>query len=108
MGRLGRSRAQAMRRFIGAVYCATETLTLKFQIRWILTDKSNEIADLIVPVWTMGTITQEQEGLLDAVRSGVGVAGWHGGMGDSFRNNTEYQFMVRRAVGRAPGRRRRL
>jgi len=51
--------------------------------------------NLIVPVWTMGEITKEQEtGLLDAVKSGVGIAGWHGGMGDSFRNNTEYQFMV--------------
>lgn len=50
---------------------------------------------LIVPIWTMGTITREQErGLLEAVRSGVGIAGWHGGMGDAFRNNTEYQFMV--------------
>jgi type 1 glutamine amidotransferase len=50
---------------------------------------------LIVPIWTMGTITPEQEkGLLTAVREGVGVAGWHGTMGDSFRNNTEYQFMV--------------
>ncbi len=39
--------------------------------------------DLIVPVWTMGTITNEQEnGLLQAVKSGVGIAGWHGGMGD--------------------------
>lgn len=51
--------------------------------------------DLIVPVWSMGTITKEQErGLLDAVASGVGLAGWHGTMADSFRNNTEYQFMV--------------
>jgi len=51
--------------------------------------------DLIVPVWTMGTITNEQEkGLLDAVMSGIGIAGWHGGMGDSFRNNVNYQFMV--------------
>lgn len=51
--------------------------------------------DLIVPVWTMGTITNEQEtGLLDAVESGIGIAGWHGGMGDSFRNNVRYQFMV--------------
>lgn len=51
--------------------------------------------DLIVPTWTMGTITGAQErGLLDAIKSGVGVAGWHGCMGDSFRNNTEYQFMV--------------
>lgn len=50
---------------------------------------------LIVPTWTMGTITPEQErGLLDAVASGVGVAGWHGTMGDSFRNSTNYQFMV--------------
>ena len=50
---------------------------------------------LIVPIWTMGTIGKEQEqGLLDAVKSGVGVAGWHGGMGDAFRNNTTYQWMV--------------
>jgi type 1 glutamine amidotransferase len=50
---------------------------------------------LIVPVWTMGTIAREQEkGLLEAVKSGVGLAGWHGGMADAFRNNTEYQFMV--------------
>ena len=50
---------------------------------------------LIVPVWTMGEIAAEQEaGLLKAVESGVGIAGWHGGMGDSFRNNTEYQFLV--------------
>lgn len=51
--------------------------------------------DLIVPIWTMGTITGEQEqGLLTAVQDGVGVGGWHGGMGDAFRNNTGYQFMV--------------
>ena len=43
----------------------------------------------------MGTITREQEaGLLNAIKGGVGVAGWHGGMGDAFRNNTEYQWMV--------------
>lgn len=51
--------------------------------------------DVIVPCWTMGTITKEQEsGLLTAVRNGVNIAGWHGGMGDSFRNNTNYQWMV--------------
>jgi uncharacterized protein len=43
----------------------------------------------------MGTITDEQEkGLLDAIESGVGLAGWHGGMADSFRDNINYQFMV--------------
>lgn len=50
---------------------------------------------LIVPVWTMGTITNEQAApLFEAVRSGVGLAGWHGGMCDAFRQNTEYQFMT--------------
>lgn len=50
---------------------------------------------LIVQTWTMGTITGEQEkGLLDAVESGAGFAGWHGGMVDAFRNNTAYQFMT--------------
>ncbi len=53
------------------------------------------VLHLVVPVWTMGTITGEQEkGLLDAVRAGTGIAGWHGGMCDSFRNNVEYQFMT--------------
>jgi uncharacterized protein len=61
---------------------------------YLNTEKLQSLS-LIVPTWTMGTITREQErGLLDAVHSGVGVAGWHGTMGDSFRNNTEYQFMV--------------
>jgi type 1 glutamine amidotransferase len=51
--------------------------------------------DLIVQAWTMGTIENNQEkALLEAVKSGTGIAGWHGGLGDSFRNNTEYQFMV--------------
>ena len=52
--------------------------------------------DMVVPIYTMSTITREQEaGLLDAIRAGgVNVAGWHGGMADAFRNNTEYQFMV--------------
>ena len=53
-------------------------------------------ADMVVPVYTMSQISREQEaGLLDAVRDrGVSVGGWHGGMADAFRQNTEYQFMV--------------
>ncbi len=50
---------------------------------------------LIVQCYTMGSLTPAQErGLLDAVSGGVGFGGWHGGVGDSFRNNPEYQFMV--------------
>ncbi|HEX5498496.1 MAG TPA: ThuA domain-containing protein [Thermomicrobiales bacterium] len=51
--------------------------------------------DLIVPIYTQSTITPEQEkGLLDAIAAGVGIAGWHGGMCDAFRNNPNYQFMT--------------
>ena len=51
--------------------------------------------DLILPVWTMGSIEKEQLlPLLEAVKSGVGIAGVHGGMGDSFRQEVEYQYMV--------------
>lgn len=57
-------------------------------------DKMNSLS-LIVPVWTMGQISGPQEGgLLGAIANGVGVAGWHGGMCDAFRNNTNYQFMT--------------
>ena len=50
---------------------------------------------LIVPIWTMGQITTEQwQGLNQAVQSGVGLAGFHGGVIDSFRENTEYQWMT--------------
>lgn len=60
------------------------------------TDKAlMDSLDLIVQIWTMGTISGEQEkGLLDAVKSGIGLAGWHGGLCDAFRQNTEYQFMT--------------
>jgi type 1 glutamine amidotransferase len=51
--------------------------------------------DLIVQVYTQGSIKPEQErNLEEAVKSGVGLAGWHGGLADSFRSNVEYEFMV--------------
>jgi type 1 glutamine amidotransferase len=46
--------------------------------------------DLVVQVWTMGTIAKEPlKGLLDAVKGGTGLAGWHGGLGDAYRQETE-------------------
>jgi type 1 glutamine amidotransferase len=52
--------------------------------------------DLIIQIVTMSQITREQEsGLLNAVKNnGTGIAGWHGGLNDAFRNNTDYQFMI--------------
>ena len=68
-------------------------------------DNADELQkyDLIVPVWTMSEITPERsKNLRDAILSGVGLAGWHGGMGDAFRKDTEYQFMVGGQWGSAP------
>jgi type 1 glutamine amidotransferase len=73
----------------GAEVTVSDTLEV-----YVKTDLKKDI-DLIVQVWTMGEIENSQEqALLEAVKSGVGIAGWHGGLGDAFRNNTEYQFMV--------------
>jgi type 1 glutamine amidotransferase len=49
---------------------------------------------LVVPIVTMSKIQKEEiENLSRAVRGGVGLAGYHGGMGDAFRDCVEYQFM---------------
>jgi uncharacterized protein len=55
------------------------------------------IADmsLIVPIYTMSKIEKEElDNLARAVRGGVGLGGYHGGMADAFRDAVEYQFMV--------------
>jgi type 1 glutamine amidotransferase len=49
---------------------------------------------LIIPIYTMSKIEKEElTNLTAAVRSGVGLAGYHGGMCDAFREAVEYQFM---------------
>jgi type 1 glutamine amidotransferase len=61
------------------------------------TDKAlMDSIDLVIQVFTMSTITKEQEaGLLAAIeKNGAGMAGWHGGMCDAFRNNVDYQYMT--------------
>jgi len=52
--------------------------------------------DVIIPQWTMGTISQDQwNNLNKAVHDfGVGLAGCHGGTGDAFRGNLDYEWMV--------------
>jgi len=58
-------------------------------------DPALDQLNLIVPMITMSTIAKEEvEHLCDAVRGGVGLGGMHGLMCDSFRNETEYQFMT--------------
>jgi type 1 glutamine amidotransferase len=52
------------------------------------------LMSLVVPIVTMSKIEKEELGnLTKAVRGGVGLAGFHGGMCDAFRDAVEYQFM---------------
>jgi type 1 glutamine amidotransferase len=58
-------------------------------------DPSIHDLSLIVPIFTMSKIEKDEaENLTRAVQNGVGIAGHHGGMGDAFRDNVDYQFMV--------------
>lgn len=51
--------------------------------------------DLFIPNWTMGELSpQRAKAVAQAVEAGMGLGGWHGGMGDAFRANTFWQFLV--------------
>ena len=51
--------------------------------------------DLIVQVNTMNTIAdKELAGLTRAVIGGAGLAGWHGGIADSYRNSADYLQLI--------------
>jgi uncharacterized protein len=51
--------------------------------------------DLVVQCWAMGEITEVQlTGLTTAVKDGTGLAGWHGGIADSFRSSTDYLHLI--------------
>jgi hypothetical protein len=51
--------------------------------------------DVVSPCWTMGRLAPEQsKSLCEAVRAGTGLAGIHGGMGDAFRGDLDYEWMV--------------
>jgi type 1 glutamine amidotransferase len=65
---------------------------------------SMEDVDLIVPIWSsarsshqaeFGTMVKEEEdGLLQLIANGCGIAGWHGHMGDAFRDRPTYHFLI--------------
>lgn len=67
-------------------------------------EESNEIyadetvmtqIDLIVQSVTMSEISADAfTGLRTAVENGAGFAGWHGGIADSYRNNSDYLQLV--------------
>jgi type 1 glutamine amidotransferase len=51
--------------------------------------------DLIVQCMTMSTIEKDQlQGLIAAVEAGTGLAGWHGGIADAYRNSADYLQLI--------------
>lgn len=51
--------------------------------------------DLVLQCYTQGVASDEQvEGLAAAVRAGTGLAGWHGGIVDSFRGSPDYLHLT--------------
>ena len=67
--------------------------------------------DLVVQCMTMSTIAPaELTGLIAAVESGTGLAGWHGGIADSYRGSADYLQLIggqfaAHAARTAPGER---
>jgi len=61
--------------------------------------------DLILQCNTMATIERDEfEGLRAAVAAGTGMAGWHGGIGDSYRNNADYLHLIGGQFACHPGK----
>lgn len=61
--------------------------------------------DLIVQLVTMSTIEREEvDGLIEAVTNGTGMAGWHGGIADSFRNSDRYLHFMGGQFASHPGK----
>ncbi|WP_226966359.1 ThuA domain-containing protein [Tessaracoccus defluvii] len=61
--------------------------------------------DLVVQTVTMSEISWEAFlGLRAAVEAGTGMAGWHGGIIDSYRNNADYQQMMGALFAAHPGK----
>lgn len=61
--------------------------------------------DLIMQCMTMTTIEKDEfEGLRGAVENGTGLAGWHGGIADSYRNTSDYLHLIGGQFACHPGK----
>lgn len=60
--------------------------------------------DLIIQHITMSSIkSSESKALQNAIANGTALAGCHGGLGDAFRNDTEFQYMIGGQFVKHPG-----
>jgi type 1 glutamine amidotransferase len=94
-GWLGHSPVEASDRYVAELRALDYDVTTSDSLDSYLDAELLARTDLIVQCWTMGSISPAQvEGLTAAVRAGTGFAGWHGGIVDSFREETRYQLMT--------------
>jgi hypothetical protein len=67
-------------------------------------EKFMESLHLIVPIWSMASIEKDQlQALSITVMDGCGLAGWHGGLCDSFRGEVDYEFLTGANLVQHPG-----
>ena len=61
--------------------------------------------DLIMQCLTMSSIEGDEfDGLRSAIEKGTGLAGWHGGIADSYRNNSDYLHLIGGQFACHPGK----
>jgi uncharacterized protein len=91
----GHSPVEATERFIPFLQEHGYVVDVHDNLR-VYTD-ADELArtDLVVQCWTQGVATDEEVmGLSAAVQHGTGLAGWHGGIVDSFRGSPDYLHLT--------------
>jgi len=61
--------------------------------------------DLIMQCMTMSSIEGDEfDGLRSAIEKGTGLAGWHGGIADSYRNTSDYLHLIGGQFACHPGK----
>ncbi len=88
-------------------FLETNGFTVRVEDSPAIYEDAAELAatDLIVQTVTMSTIEREQTaGLRAAVEAGTGLAGWHGGIADSYRNDADYLQLIGAQFAAHPGK----
>lgn len=68
-------------------------------------DDAMAATDLIVQCNTMNRIEKDElRGLRAAIEAGTGMAGWHGGIADSYRDRSDYLQLIGGQFATHPGR----
>jgi type 1 glutamine amidotransferase len=91
----GHAPVEATERFIPFLKSAGFAVSVYEDLDVYVDEDELSRTDLVLQCWTQGTATDKQvDGLAAAVRAGTGLAGWHGGIVDSFRASPAYLHLT--------------